>query len=38
VDTAGSESCPMTGFDISGVELSVSATRGLVNLEGVVGT
>ena len=31
MDGTGSESCPMTGFGINGVEDSVSAARGLVN-------
>jgi hypothetical protein len=31
VDGTGSGSCPVTGFGISGVEPSVSATRELVN-------
>jgi hypothetical protein len=31
VDGTGSGSCPMAGFDTSGVEPSGSATRELVN-------
>jgi hypothetical protein len=31
MDATGSESCPVAGFGISGVEPSGSATRELVN-------
>jgi hypothetical protein len=31
VDGTGSESCPLVGFDINGVETSGSATRVLVS-------